>query len=216
MNEQGLIIGVPKEILSGENRVAAIPETVRKLAAKGASVLIEKGAGEGSHYNDASYREAGAEIVEDVEDIYLRSALILKVKEPKFNAAKGCHEVDMMHRGQYLVTFLHPASPGNYEMVKKLAGQGVISLTLDSIPRISRAQSMDALTSMSTVAGYKGVLMAANLLPKFIPMMGVAAGMIKPARVLVVGTGVAGLQAIATAKRLGAVVSGADIRQDAC
>jgi H+-translocating NAD(P) transhydrogenase subunit alpha len=216
MNNQGLLIGIPKEILSGENRVAAIPETVGKLISKGASVLIEKGAGEGSHYYDVSYREAGAEIVEDVEDIYRRVDVILKVKEPKFNEKKGRHEVDMMHRGQYLITFLHPAFPGNHEMVKKLAAQGVISLTLDSIPRISRAQSMDALTSMSTVAGYKGVLIAANILPKFIPMIGVASGMIKPARVLVIGTGVAGLQSIATAKRLGAVVSAADIRPEAC
>lgn len=216
MNNQGLYIGIPKEILSGENRVAAIPETVRKLKSKGASVLIERGAGEGSHYDDVSYREAGAEIVEDVEDIYRQAAIILKVKEPKFNETKGRHEVDMMHKGQYLITFLHPAFPGNHEMVKKLSAQGVTSLTLDSIPRISRAQSMDALTSMSTVAGYKGVLIAANFLPKFLPMVGTASGMIQPARVLVVGTGVAGLQAIATAKRLGAVVYGADIRPEAC
>lgn len=121
----------------------------------------------------------------------------------------------MMHRGQTLVTFIHPAAPSNHQMVKDLAARGVTSLTLDGIPRISRAQSMDALTSMSTVAGYKGVLMAANRLGKFIPMIGTAVGMIKPASVLVVGSGVAGLQAIATAKRLGAAVYAADIRPDA-
>ena len=139
----------------------------------------------------------------------------MKVKEPLFNSAKGKHEVDMLHEGQVLVTFLHPAAPPNHEMIKNLAAKGVIGLTLDGIPRISRAQAMDALTSMSTVAGYKSVLMAANRLPKFVPMIGSAVGMIPPANVTVLGTGVAGLQAVATAKRLGAVVHAVDIRPDA-
>ena len=121
----------------------------------------------------------------------------------------------MMHEGQVLITFLHPAAPANHEMIKNLAAKGVIGLTLDGIPRISRAQAMDALTSMSTVAGYKAVLMAANRLPKFMPMIGSAVGMIPPATVTVLGTGVAGLQAVATAKRLGAVVHAVDIRPDA-
>ena len=121
----------------------------------------------------------------------------------------------MMKKGQYLITFLHPASPSNHKMVSELAEKGVNSLTLDGMPRITRAQTMDALTSMSTVAGYKSVLMAANRLRKFMPMVGTAVGMIKPANVLVIGTGVAGLQAIATARRLGAVVSAIDIRSDA-
>src|SRR5690554_6832557 len=121
-----------------------------------------------------------------------------------------------MHKGQYLITFIHPASPGNHEMVKKMADKGVISLTLDSIPRISRAQKMDALTSMSTCAGYRSVIMAAESLTKFVPQIFTAVGMIKPANVFVIGAGVAGLQAIATAKRLGAVVYAADIRPDAC
>ncbi|HHX50416.1 MAG TPA: NAD(P) transhydrogenase subunit alpha, partial [Clostridia bacterium] len=129
--------------------------------------------------------------------------------------SKNKHEVKMMRSGQTLVTFLHPAAPANHDMVKDLAAQEVISLTLDGIPRISRAQSMDALTSMSTIAGYKGVLMAANRLAKFLPMIGTAVGMIQPSNVLVIGTGVAGLQAVATAKRLGAVVYAADIRPDA-
>jgi NAD(P) transhydrogenase subunit alpha len=215
MNFQGFCFGIPKEILSGERRVAAIPETVRKLIANGAKVLVETGAGEGSHYSDESYRAAGAEIIGNVEEVYRGADIILKVKEPKFHAEKGRHEVDMMREGQYLVAFLHPANPGNHEMVKKLADRGIISLTLDSIPRISRAQSMDALTSMSTVAGYKGVLIAANMLPKFVPMVGTASGMIQPARTLVIGAGVAGLQAIATAKRLGSVVFAADIRPEA-
>src|SRR5690606_26334005 len=115
-----------------------------------------------------------------------------------------------------LITFLHPAAPANHEMVKKMADKGVIGLTLDGVPRISRAQRMDALTSMSTCAGYKGMLMAANSVSKFIPQIFCAVGMLKPANVMVIGTGVAGLQAIATAKRLGAVVYAADIRPDAC
>ena len=122
------------------------------------------------------------------------------------------HEVDMMHKGQYLITFIHPASPSNHNMVKKLAEVGVISLTLDGVPRISRAQNMDALTSMSTCAGYKGILMAANDLSIFVPQMFTAVGMLKPAKVLVIGVGVAGLQALATAKRLGAITYALDIR----
>ena len=216
MKFQKICFGIPKEIMPGEKRVAAIPDTVGEMTARGAKVLVERGAGEGACFPDAAFRAAGAEIVENVETIYERADIILKVKEPKFNTEKGKHEVDMMGRGQYLIAFLHPAFPGNHEMVKRIAAKGIISLTLDFIPRISRAQSMDALTSMSTVAGYKGVLMAACHLPRFLPMVGTAAGMIQPARALVVGTGVAGLQAVATAKRLGAVVYGTDVRPEAC
>lgn len=153
--------------------------------------------------------------MEDVAELYEKAELILKVKEPLFNEAKNCSEIDLMHKGQYLITFIHPASPVNHEMVKAMAAKGVISLTLDGVPRISRAQNMDALTSMSTCAGYKGMLIAANDLAKFVPQIFCAVGMIKPVNVLVIGTGVGGLQAIATAKRLGAVVHAADIRPDA-
>src|SRR5690554_7445460 len=121
----------------------------------------------------------------------------------------------MMHEGQYIITFLHPAAPSNHKMIQNLAAKGVIGLTLDGIPRISRAQAMDALTSMSTCAGYKGMIMATDTLAKFVPQIFTAVGMIKPANVLVIGTGVAGLQALATAKRLGAVVHAIDIRPDA-
>ena len=147
---------------------------------------------------------------------FKRADILLKVKEPHFNEKIGKHEVDMMKGGQYLISFIHPANPGNHSMVKALADKGVNTLTLDSIPRISRAQSMDALTSMSIVAGYKGVLMAAHKLPRFMPIMGTASGVLQPSNVLVIGAGVAGLQAIATAKSLGAVVYGFDIRHDAC
>lgn len=215
MKLKGLTIGIPKEIMKGERRVAAIPETVKKMVGEGAKVFMETGAGDGSYFGDPKYQEAGAVLVDDVEEIYAQADIILKVKEPQFNQKKGKHEVDMMKKGQVLITFIHPASPGNHQMVRDLAAKGVIGLTLDGIPRISRAQPMDALTSMSTVAGYKGLLMAANRLSKFMPMVGTAVGMIKPANVLVVGAGVAGLQAIATAKRMGAVVYAADIRADA-
>jgi NAD(P) transhydrogenase subunit alpha len=215
MKFEGLTIGVPKEIMQGERRVAATPDTVKKMVSEGANVLVERGAGDGSYFADASYVEAGGKIVGDATEVFAKSDIILKVKEPLFNDEKGKHEVDLMKKGQVLVTFLHPAAPANHQMVKNLAEKGVVALTLDGIPRISKAQGMDALTSMSTVAGYKAVLMAANRLPKFMPMVGTAVGMIRPSNVLVIGTGIAGLQAVATAKRLGAVVYAADIRPDA-
>ena len=216
MKFSNLLIGIPKEIMQGERRVAVIPDTVAQMVKEGAVVLVEKGAGQGAFFTDEDYQKQGAKIIDDVTELYAQADIILKVKEPQFNQAKSCHEVDMMRKGQFLVTFIHPASPGNHGMVRNLAEKGVTALTLDGVPRISRAQSMDALTSMSTVAGYKSVLMAADRLAKFVPMIGTAIGMIQPANVLVVGTGVAGLQAVATAKRLGAVVNAIDIRPDAC
>lgn len=210
-----MIIGVPKEIMPGERRVSATPETVKAMRDMGLEVLVQKDAGEGAYFHDPEYIAAGAEIVENPAEIFERADMILKVKEPQFNHDLNKHEADMMREGQYLITFIHPAAPTNHAMVKNLAARGVTSLTLDSIPRISRAQAMDALTSMSTCAGYKGSLMAANHLPVFMPMMATAVGMIKPIQALVVGAGVGGLQAIATIKRLGAVVHAADIRPDA-
>lgn len=215
MKFKGLTIGIPREIMPGENRVAATPETVKKMKDNGARVLVEKGAGEGAFFSDAAFQSAGAEICPDAQLIFADADMILKVKEPLFNEHLGKHEAELFREGQYLVTFLHPAAPANREMMRTLAATGVISLTLDGVPRISRAQNMDALTSMSTVAGYKSVVMAADRLPKFLPMIGTAVGVIKPANVVVVGTGVAGLQAVATAKRLGAQVSAVDIRPDA-
>lgn len=207
-----MIIGVPKEIMPGEARVAASPEAVKKYIADGSSVLIEKNAGIGSYYYDDDYIAAGARIIGSAEELFQKADLILKVKEPLFNKELNKHEVDLMHAGQYLITFIHPASPVNHEMVRMIAAKGVISMTLDSVPRISRAQSMDALTSMSTCAGYKGIIMATNEMAKFMPPMFTAVGSIQPAKVLVIGVGVGGLQALATAKRLGAVTYAADIR----
>lgn len=214
MKYSGLTIGVPQEILAGERRVATTPETAAAFVKAGAKVVVEKGAGLGAFYSDEAYKEAGA-VVTDVTEVYKQSDIILKVKEPQYHEGLKKHETELLREGQVLITFLHPASPGNHEMVQNLAKGGVTSLTLDSIPRISRAQTMDALTSMSTVAGYKAVIMAANRLPKFLPLMGTAVGMIQPAQVTVIGVGVAGLQALATAKRLGAQVYAADIRPDA-
>ena len=207
-----MLIGIPKEIMHGERRVSAIPETVAKLVKDGAEVWVEKNAGEGAFFHDNQYVQAGAKIVDDVAVIYEKADVILKVKEPQFNHEKNLHEVDMMHAGQVLITFIHPASPVNHDMVRAMAKKAVVGLTLDGVPRITRAQSMDALTSMSTCAGYKGILLAANELPKFIPQIFSAVGMIKPINALIVGVGVGGLQALATAKRLGAVVYAADIR----
>lgn len=207
-----MIIGIPKEIMHDEKRVAATPESVKKYVADGHKVLVEKGAGVGALHSDDTYAAAGAVMCETAQAVYDAAELILKVKEPLFNEQTGKHEVDMMHKGQYLITFIHPAAPVNHQMVKNMAAAGVISMAIEGVPRISRAQSMDALTSMSTCAGYKGILMAASDLEKFIPMMPTAAGMIKPCNVLVAGVGVAGLQALATAKRLGAKTYAIDIR----
>jgi NAD(P) transhydrogenase subunit alpha len=210
-----MIIGIPKEIMHDEARVSAIPETVKKMVAGGNTVLFEKGAGLGSFYADEAYESAGATLVADCEEIFQKADVILKVKEPLFNHDKNKHEIDMMHKGQYLITFIHPAAPVNHKMVQTMAEKGIIGLTLDGIPRISRAQSMDALSSMSTCAGYKGMLMGASDIAKFLPLIGSAVGVIKPANVFVIGTGVAGLRAVATAKSIGAVVYSADIRPEA-
>ena len=207
-----MIIGIPKEIMHDEARVAATPDSVKKYVADGHKVLVEKGAGVGASHADDAYAAAGAVMCDTAQQVYDEAELILKVKEPLFNEQTGKHEVDMMHAGQYLITFIHPAAPVNHKMVKHMAEAGIISMAIEGVPRISRAQSMDALTSMSTCAGYKGILMAASDLIKFIPMIPTAAGMIKPCNVLVAGVGVAGLQALATAKRLGAKTYAIDIR----
>jgi NAD(P) transhydrogenase subunit alpha len=206
---------IPKEILHAEKRVAAVPETVQKLREKGFELVVQAGAGAGIFISDAEYERAGATIEKDVERLFAQADVILKVKQPIFNQAVGKHEADMMPRGSVLVTFLHPAAPDSHDMVRKLRDRGVTSFTMDGIPRISRAQTMDALTSMSTVTGYRSMLIAAQHLPRFVPMIGTAIGAVKPANVLVVGAGVVGLQAIATAKRLGAAVKAWDIREEA-
>jgi len=210
-----MLIGIPKEILPEEKRVAAIPETVEKYIKMGFEVAVESYAGDEIHCSDEDYKKAGAQIIPDTDELLAESEVILKVKQPYFNEKTGKHEVEMMRDGGTLIAFLHPAAPSNHEMVRMLRDKNITSFTMDGIPRISRAQKMDALTSMSTVTGYKSVLIAAGRLRKIVPMIGTAIGTIRPANFLIVGIGVVGLQAIATAKRLGAAVKAVDIREDA-
>jgi len=210
-----MIIGIPKEIMENENRVAALPETVEKFKTLGFDVMVETLAGEGAFAGDDTYRASGASIAKDAAQVFNSCDIILKVKEPLFNEAFNTHEIDMLKEDQILVTFLHPAAPSNHGDVKKMMEKKITAFTMDGIPRISRAQRMDPLTSMSAITGYKAIIMAAAHFPKFIPMIGTSIGMIKPANIMVVGTGVVGLQAIATGKRLGGVVKAFDIRPDA-
>ena len=210
-----MILGIAKEIMEKENRVAAIPDTVEKFVKKGYRVLVESGAGRGIFIEDSQYQKAGAEIVKDVQELFATADVILKVKQPEFNHTIGKHEIEMMRNDTILITFLHPAAPASFENVMRLKAKGLTAFTMDGIPRTSRAQRMDALTSMSTVTGYRSVILAASHLPKFIPLIGTAIGTIKPANILIIGAGVVGLQAIATAKRLGAVVHVMDILDEA-
>jgi len=210
-----MILGIPKEILANEQRVAALPETVAEYVKMGFEVLVQSTAGDGALRADAEYSASGARIVGDAQALFAAADVIVKVKQPWFNKETGQHEVEMMRPGAVLVSFLHPAAPPNHAMVERLAARSITALTMDDLPRISRAQTMDALTSMSTVTGYKSVLIAANRFPKFVPTIGTAIGVIKAARFLVVGVGVVGMQAIAAAKRLGGSIKAVDIREEA-
>ena len=205
-----LTIGVPRETTPGENRVALIPDTVAKLIAAGPAVIVERGAGQGSFIADDAYTAVGAKLVPDAASVYSQADLILKVQRPTEGDGSGPNEIDLLRSGSTLVAFLAPLNEP--QLVKELADRGVTAFSMDAIPRITRAQSMDALSAMSTIAGYKAVIMAADHLPKFFPLLMTAAGTIAPAKALVVGAGVAGLQAIATARRLGAVVEAYDTR----
>ncbi|HSC49239.1 MAG TPA: Re/Si-specific NAD(P)(+) transhydrogenase subunit alpha [Gaiellaceae bacterium] len=192
-------IGVPKETAAGERRVALVPETVGKLTAGGFEVLVERGAGEAASFPDAAFEEAGAQLGD-----WADADGVAKVQKP------SAGEVARLRDGQVLIGFLEPLT--DREGIERLAAQGVVAFAMESIPRITRAQPMDALSSQATVSGYKATLLAAERLPKFFPMLMTAAGTVAPAKVLVLGAGVAGLQAIATARRLGAVVTGFDVR----
>jgi NAD(P) transhydrogenase subunit alpha len=193
-------IGVPRETVPGERRVALVPETVQRLVKGGNDVVIERGAGVEAAFVDSAYEQAGARIVDDVFD----ADLIVKVQKPTAN------EASKLRSGQILIAFLQPLIEPRF--AEAIAKQGVVALSMDAIPRITRAQPMDALSSQATVAGYKAVLLAADHLPRFFPMLTTAAGTIAPAKAFVIGAGVAGLQAIATARRLGAVVEAFDTR----
>ncbi len=192
-------VGIPRETAVGERRVALIPEIVAKLVATGIEVVVEPGAGEAASFSDDAFREAGAELGDPWS-----AEVVAKVRMP------GDEELGRLREGQLLIGFLQPLS--NPQGIERLAGRGVTAFAMESIPRITRAQPMDALSSQATVSGYKAVVIAADRLPKFLPMLMTAAGTVAPAKVLVIGAGVAGLQAIATARRLGAVVSGFDVR----
>jgi H+-translocating NAD(P) transhydrogenase subunit alpha len=198
-------IGVPRETLEGEKRVALIPETVESLTGKGLDVVVESGAGEGSGRPDSEYEEAGA-TVGSADDAW-GADIVLRVATPTES------EIGRLGRGKIVIGFLQPLTSG--ETTRALASGGLTSFAIESIPRITRAQAMDGLSSQANVAGYAAALLAAREARRFFPMMTTAAGTVSPARVLVLGAGVAGLQAIATAKRLGAVVSGFDIRRAA-
>jgi NAD(P) transhydrogenase subunit alpha len=199
-----MLIGVPTEIVPGERRVALVPETVARLAKANSSVLVQRGAGDAASFTDEAYEAAGATLAADAAAVYAQAEFIAKVARP--TAA----ELDLMRPGQTLLAFLAPL--GDPASVEKYAAKKISALSMDAIPRTTRAQGMDALSSQANIAGYKAVLMAASELPHFFPMLTTAAGTIRPSKAFVLGAGVAGLQAIATARRLGAVVSGFDTR----
>ncbi len=204
-----MLIGVPREIASGERRVALVPEVVSQLTKAGHRVVVERGAGLRAGFTDEAYRAAGCDLADSADEIYSTAQMILKVQRPARNEA-GQAELDAMTDGSVLIGLLQPS--GDPALFQQLAERRIIACSMELVPRTTRAQMMDALSSQSTVAGYKAVLLAANALQKFFPMLMTAAGTVRPARVLVIGAGVAGLQAIATARRIGAVVEAFDTR----
>lgn len=204
-----MTIAVPTETAPGEKRVALTPDGAKELIAKGARVRVQSGAGAASFFRDQAYLDAGAEIAVSAHELLGEAELVAKVLGPSDGRSLG--ELDALKSGATYVGFLFPAS--NPEVVERLCERNITSLAMDLMPRISRAQSMDALSSMSTIAGYRAALLCATHLPRFFPMFMTAAGTLPPARVFVIGAGVAGLQAIATCRRLGAVVEAFDVRQ---
>jgi NAD(P) transhydrogenase subunit alpha len=204
-------IGVPKETAPGERRVALVPESAKKLIQAGYEVAIEAGAGDSAGYPDVGYRDAGATIESDAAALLGRSDLVLKVGPPAMEGG-GRDEIHWMRPGAIYLGSLMPLR--NHDAVRALASRRITAFSTDAIPRTTRAQSMDTLSSMANIAGYKGVLLAAGELNKYFPMLMTAAGMVPPAKVFVIGAAVAGLQAIATAKRLGANVVATDVRPE--
>ncbi len=202
-------IAVPKEIEVCERRVALIPDTVARLVKQGVEVWIEAGAGDRAFFTDAAYEAAGAKIIADTATLWGEADVLLKVSPPQ-EREDGRLETDLLREGAVLIGFLNPL--GNPSVVQQLAERKVTAISMEMIPRTTRAQSMDALSSQASIAGYKAVLIGAAALPKYFPMLTTAAGTIAPAKVFIMGAGVAGLQAIATARRLGAVVEAFDIR----
>ena len=201
-------IGVPKEIHEGEKRVATTPEVIGHLRKLGFEVIVEAGAGNGAHFSDALYTEAGATIANDAKSVWNDSDIILKVRGPELNGP----EIDLLKEGQILISFLWPAQ--NPDLLKKLADKKVIAMAMDMVPRISRAQKMDALSSMANIAGYRAVVEAAQNFGRFFTGQITAAGKVPPAKVMVIGAGVAGLAAIGAAKSMGAIVRAFDTRPE--
>ena len=203
-------IFIPKETAQGETRAAANPEAVKKYIEAGFEVAVQSGAGAKSRITDEDYTAAGAVIAADAKSAWRSADIVAKLHAPAHNSELGANEADLLKPGALLVSFLFPLT--NQELVKKLQEAKVTAYAMDMIPRITRAQKMDALSSQSNIGGYKAVLLAADHAPKLFPMLMTAAGTIRPAKVVILGAGVAGLQAIATAKRLGAVVEVSDVR----
>jgi NAD(P) transhydrogenase subunit alpha len=205
-----MIVGVPREIFPGERRVALVPAVLPSLAKVGLEVVVEAGAGAQAGYPDADFVAKGAKLAADRTEVFRVADIVVQVLGHGANDRNGSGDLPLFHRDQVLIGFLRPL--GSAQSVQDIAGRGITSFSVELMPRITRAQSMDALSAMATVAGYKAVLIAADVLPRFFPMLTTAAGTITPGRVLILGVGVAGLQAIATARRLGAVVSAYDVR----
>ena len=205
-----MIVGVPRETFPGERRVALVPSALPALAKSGLDVIVEAGAGLEAGYPDADYVAKGAKIVAERAEVFRAADIIVQVLAHGSNDKTGKADLPLFRRGQVLIGFLRPL--GDLQTIQEIAATGVTSFAVELMPRTTRAQAMDALSSMGTICGYKAVLIAADTLPRIFPMLTTAAGTITPARVLVIGAGVAGLQAIATAKRLGAVISAYDMR----
>jgi len=205
-----MLVGVPREIFPGERRVALVPAVIPNLKKAGLEVIIEAGAGVAGGYPDAEYAAKGATVAAERAEVFRAGDIILQVLCYGSNDITGQQDLLLLRKGQTLIGFLRPL--GNVQTLQQIAVIGVTSFAVELMPRTTRAQSMDALSSMGTICGYKAVLLGADTLPRIFPMLTTAAGTITPARVLVMGAGVAGLQAIATARRLGAVVSAYDLR----
>jgi NAD(P) transhydrogenase subunit alpha len=205
-----MIVGVPRETFPGERRVALVPSSIPTLAKGGLEVIVEAGAGAQAGYPDAEYVAKGGKIIPERRDVFAAADVVVQVLGYGSNDKSGQADVPLFHNGQALIGFLRPL--GAVEPLQEIAAKGVTAFAVELIPRTTRAQSMDALSSMGTICGYKAVLIAADTLPRIFPMLTTAAGTITPGRVLVIGAGVAGLQAIATARRLGAVTSAYDLR----
>jgi H+-translocating NAD(P) transhydrogenase subunit alpha len=205
-------IGIPKEVHAGEKRVATTPEVAKQLIKLGYEVAIEAGAGSAAHYSDASYVEAGVTVVKSTKEIWSESDIVLKVRGPELNTDLNIEEIDLLKEGQIYISFLWPAQ--NPELLKKLADKKVTAMAMDMIPRISRAQKLDALSSMANIAGYRAVVEAAQHFGRFFTGQITAAGKVPPAKVMVIGAGVAGLAAIGAAKSMGAIVRAFDTRPE--